>query len=143
MGEINWRRVLLGGLLAGVAMFVCSAVVNALMSEALRASMSELGSEFADPAATPPASAMVVFIVEYVLLGITVIWLYASIRPRHGPGPVTAAMAGFAIWLILEIHGLSLVVITGLTFRTFIASSVPYVPAHVLSAIVGASIYKE
>jgi hypothetical protein len=143
MGEIAWRRVVLGGLLAGVVMFLSSAVVNALMSEVIRASMSELGSEFADPAGTPPAGAMAVFAVEYLLLGITAIWLYASIRPRFGPGPLTAAMAGFAIWLILEIHGLSLVVITGLTLRTYIASSAPYVVVQVVSAIVGASIYRE
>lgn len=143
MGEINWKRLALGGLLAGLVMFVCSAVVNAVLSDAVGASMAELGSQFADPAVTPPASAMAVFILEYVLLGLAVIWLYVSIRPRYGPGPLTAAMAGFTIWLVLEVHGLSMVVLTGLTFRTYVISSVPFVLAHMASSIAGASIYQE
>jgi hypothetical protein len=28
------------------------------------------------------------------LIGIFAIWLYAAIRPRHGPGPKTAVCAG-------------------------------------------------
>jgi len=27
-------------------------------------------------------------------------WWYAAIRPRFGPGPTTAAIAGLAVWLI-------------------------------------------
>ena len=143
MAGINWRRVGLGGLLAGLVMFVCSAVVGLIMPEVVRASMAEIGSEFGDPAATFPASATAVFVLEYVLLGSTAIWLYAAIRPRCGPGPVTAGIAGFAIWFILEIHGLSLVVLTGLTLPTFLIGSAPYVVVWALSAIAGASVYKE
>jgi hypothetical protein len=29
-----------------------------------------------------------------------IMWLYAAIRPRYGPGPKTAAVAGFALWFI-------------------------------------------
>ncbi|MGH9579875.1 MAG: hypothetical protein ACRD2R_02680, partial [Terriglobales bacterium] len=33
-------------------------------------------------------------------MGIWAMWLYAAIRPRYGPGPKTAAIAGFGWWVI-------------------------------------------
>ena len=41
-----------------------------------------------------------IFAVYGFLLGIVAVWLYAAIRPRFGPGPKTAAMAGLAVWFI-------------------------------------------
>jgi hypothetical protein len=38
-------------------------------------------------------------IVDFIA-GIFVVWLYAAIRPRFGPGPKTALIAGCAMWLI-------------------------------------------
>lgn len=32
--------------------------------------------------------------------GIVAVWLYAVIRPRYGPGPKTALLAGFTVWLV-------------------------------------------
>ena len=31
-------------------------------------------------------------------------WLYAAIRPRYGPGPKTALMAGLAWWVIVSLQ---------------------------------------
>ena len=38
-----------------------------------------------------------------VVAGIWAMWLYASLRPLYGPGPKTAAIAGFSWWLISTI----------------------------------------
>jgi hypothetical protein len=34
------------------------------------------------------------------LTGIYALWLYATLRPRMGPGPKTAAFAGVAVWIL-------------------------------------------
>ena len=31
---------------------------------------------------------------------IIAVWLYAAIRPRYGPGPKTALLAGLTVWLV-------------------------------------------
>jgi len=31
---------------------------------------------------------------------VLLVWLYAAIRPRFGPGPATAAKAGVAAWFV-------------------------------------------
>ena len=38
-------------------------------------------------------------------MGIAVTWLYAAIRPRFGPGPRTALVAGTAMWLFAYVWG--------------------------------------
>ncbi|MBI4467172.1 MAG: hypothetical protein HY656_07090 [Acidobacteria bacterium] len=38
--------------------------------------------------------------ILYMAIGIWTMWLCAAIRPRYGPGPKTAVIASFAVWLI-------------------------------------------
>ena len=92
MGKINWARVLLGGLLAGLVINVFEFILNTLvLGREWEAAMKALGHTF-------PASAIGVFVVWGFLGGITSVWLYAAIRPRFGAGPRTAAIAGFGYW---------------------------------------------
>ena len=41
--------------------------------------------------------------VLFYVFGVVAIWLYAAIRPRYGPGPKTAAIAGLVLWFILSL----------------------------------------
>lgn len=40
------------------------------------------------------------FYITTFLFGIVLIWIYAAIRPRFGPGPKTAVIAGLTMWAI-------------------------------------------
>jgi hypothetical protein len=50
----------------------------------------------------PPigGNAIAVFLVLGFVLGILLVWLYAAMRPRFGPGPKTAARAGVVVWFL-------------------------------------------
>ncbi|MEQ8331402.1 MAG: hypothetical protein RH859_13165 [Longimicrobiales bacterium] len=92
--RIDVGRVVLGGLLAGLIINTGETVLNAFF----------LGAHYAEPmmahgVAESPHS-VAIFAVYGFLLGIVLIWLYAAMRPRFGPGPRTAAMAGLAVWFI-------------------------------------------
>jgi hypothetical protein len=96
METINWRRLALGGSLAGVVLMVLAIASTALFigQQALQARLQAL---------LPPAdrsAALLFFISGFLLLGIFMVWWYAAIRPRFGPGPKTAAIAAVAVWLI-------------------------------------------
>ena len=39
-----------------------------------------------------------------LLTGISILWLYAAIRPRYGPGAKTATIAAFASWFIVSLE---------------------------------------
>ncbi len=95
MTKINIKRVFLGGLLVGLVLVVGEGILNEfILGEQWSAVLAESGAtEF-----TPVQ--MVSFTSITFLLGIVVIWLYAAIRPRLGPGWKTAVIAGLAVWLI-------------------------------------------
>jgi hypothetical protein len=94
MGKINWGRVFLGGLLAGVVINVFEYVTNGVvLATEWDAAMKALGRQMS-------SGAICAFIVWGFLTGIAAIWLYAAARPRFGPGPGTAALTGFGYWLI-------------------------------------------
>ncbi len=88
MGKINWARVLLGGLLAGLIINIFEYVTNGVvLAAAWDAAMKALGRHLS-------MSAIAVFIVGGFIGGIAAIWLYAAARPRFGAGPKTAALTG-------------------------------------------------
>ncbi len=92
MGKINWPRVILGGLVAGVVINVSEFLLNGvILAKEMEAAMSALGRQVS-------GSALAMFTVWGFLVGIFAIWLYAAIRPRYGAGPKTAACAGAAVW---------------------------------------------
>lgn len=39
-------------------------------------------------------------VIVNIAMGMWAMWLYAAIRPRYGPGPKTATVAGFAWWVV-------------------------------------------
>lgn len=91
---INVKGVLTGGLVAGLiinisAIFMVPFVGNQ-MDEALKARN------------LPPMSggAMAYFGVMSLVLGVILVWLYAAVRPRLGPGPKTAAIVSLLVWFL-------------------------------------------
>ena len=94
MGKINWARVILGGIVAGIIINVFETVLNGvILSRDWQAAMTALGRTMAP-------SAIAVFVVWGFLAGIAAIWLYAAARPRFGAGAKTALLTGFAFWFV-------------------------------------------
>jgi hypothetical protein len=95
MQKINWIRVLLGGLLAGLVINICEFLVDGLvLGDQWTAALKHLGRPPMGPSATAA------FVLWGFLVGIYSLWLYAALRPRMGPGPKTAAFVGIAVWIM-------------------------------------------
>lgn len=98
MRSINWGRVILGGLLAGMVINVFEFFLNGvILAKDWQAAMLALGR--------PPivgGQIAVFFIWSFILwgflIGIFSVWLYAAIRPRYGAGPKTALGVGSFVW---------------------------------------------
>ncbi len=95
MGKIDFGRMILGGLVAGLVMNVGEFVLNELiLAEQWAAFMTDAGmSAFG-------AGQVVAFVIITFLYGIAVVWIYAAIRPRFGAGPKTAVIAGLTLWAV-------------------------------------------
>ncbi|HTG13743.1 MAG TPA: hypothetical protein VK747_00595, partial [Blastocatellia bacterium] len=99
MGKINMGRVILGGLLAGLIINIGESVLNGMI---LAKDLEDVMRSLNKPAIT--GSAIAVFVVLGFVLGIIIVWIYAAIRPRFGPGPKTALCAGLTVWALAYLY---------------------------------------
>jgi len=139
MGRINWNRVLLGGLLAGVVLNVFDYVLfGVVLAEDLNAALAALNRPAMD------MSKIWIFVLLDLAFGIFLIWLYAAIRPRFGPGPRTAVIAGLAFWVLIGVlHALSEAPMDLMPARIMIISLAVGLVSAPLAAVAGAKIYQE
>jgi hypothetical protein len=95
MGKINLGRVILGGIGAGLVSDLLGYLVDGvLLAPRWADGMSKLGHGDFSP------NQWIWFNLIGLAGGIILIWIYAAIRPRFGPGPITAVYAGVAVWLL-------------------------------------------
>jgi hypothetical protein len=139
---INTSRVILGGLAAGLVMNVIGGVVNGmLLGPRMTAEMD---------AAAPGLSANMtmgptigVNVLSEFVIGILIVWIYAAIRPRFGPGLRTAMYAGVVPW-ICGLFFYSGWLLTGMmTAGTYAVVSVVALINVLAGAAVGAWLYRE
>jgi hypothetical protein len=95
MGKINVVRLIVGGIVAGIAIDLLDYFVDGVwLAQRWADGMALLGKPELSPV-------QIIWLnVLGLLTGIAAIWLYAAIRPRFGAGPKTAIIAGLAVWFI-------------------------------------------
>ena len=135
-GKINWSRVLGCGLLAGIVWIVLGSGVTAL-----------LGRDFAalpnNHLGKPTPSFLLFNVVLDLLEGISILWLYAAIRPLYCPGVKTAVIAAFAWWFIVSLGDATWCSFGFFPPSTVIPLMTGTLPALIIATLVGAKFYKE
>ena len=140
MPRINWSRAVLGGVLAAVIWGILYAPLHPLV---------EVHDSLGRPVlpitpfrgATPVMRVLVV--INGFVQGIATVWLYAAIRPRFGPGPKAAAIAGFAIWIVVSSVHITWVTFTASRLTPALVPLLANLPLVVLSGMAGAWLYRE
>jgi hypothetical protein len=141
MARINYGRVVLGGLAAGVVANVCDFVSNSLfladdmirLAQRLNLNQRVLAS---------PAVALTWVAVDFVYATL-IVWTYAAIRPRFGSGPGTAIRAGVVLWLAVTVIVFGFQSMGIFTPDTFLKSSLLTLGSTILASLAGGAIYKE
>ena len=138
MGKINWGRVLLGGLVAGVVLDLVNYVLNTYVwAQQNTEMMKSLGVQLR-PNAIPT------FLLEGLVLGIAMVWAYAVARPRYGAGPKTAVITGLGVWVIGGLlPDLDLWATGILPTRMLCIGTVVALVVIVVVSVLGAAVYKE
>ena len=96
MTRINTGKVVAGGLLAGLLFNIGDFLINGyLLTAEYQATLTRLGL---DAAAMESVGAMVCWVVIDFVFGLLIVWNYAGIRPRFGPGPLTALLAALPLY---------------------------------------------
>ena len=94
MGKINYNRLVMGGIVAGILFLLLDVLGFMLMNMDMEAWLAQHSLH------EPP---MWVFYLIDIILGFMAVWLYAAIRPRFGPGWKTAAIAAAFLWFFFTV----------------------------------------
>ncbi|UCD23431.1 MAG: hypothetical protein JSW51_10320 [Gemmatimonadota bacterium] len=94
MGGINVIRWLLGGIVAGIVIWVFEGLGSLFYMGDMEAALAahNLSMELS-------AGVWVMTIVVSMIVGLTLVFLYAAARPRFGPGPKTATLVAVVLWI--------------------------------------------
>jgi hypothetical protein len=134
MGNINWPRVFLCGLVAGGIWTLLSIMLLFLVGGNFLAAL---------PGGGPSGAGVHAFLLgSNIAAGIWAMWLYAAIRPRYGPTPKRAAVAGLAWWFIVSLQSGKWVAIGFAPPGVALAPLVATLPAIIAATMVGAWAYE-
>ena len=141
MAAINTGKVLVGGLLAGLVFNILDTANGMLiMAEDFRANAKRLGL---DPAVMESGAGMATWIVIDFLMGILVVWTYAGMRPRFGPGPKTAMLAGLVPYIAITLITYGLTTGGMMTMTIWTKMAVASFVITMAGSVAGAWAYKE
>lgn len=136
MNRVNWSRVLSCGLLTGGVWLILGSIVTAL-----------LGRDFAavpnNRLANPTPGFIVVNVALDLVEGVSIIWVYAVLRPVYGVGVRTAIIAALAWWFTVSLGDVTWCTFGLFPARTVIPLILGTLPALVLATLAGAKFYKH
>ena len=139
MRNISIKRVLLGGLLAGLVICLGEYIVGWLI-------LGEQWAEVLEEAGTGEFGAVQIASLAIIALlyGVALIWIYAAIRPRFGPGPKTAIIAGLTMWFVAYFLVCAYVIVIGVYPTGLLIAAVVWGLFELpIAALAGAWLYQE
>ncbi len=139
---INTSKVVIGGIAAGVVMNIIDVVGNMFIFAArMKAESDAFKPGLADQMNRP--SVMVSYILMDLILGIALVWTYAAIRPRFGPGMKTASYAAILFWLLGGLFYSGYLHMGMMSTGLFVSFAIFALVNFLLSGWVGAKLYTE
>jgi hypothetical protein len=141
MYKINWVRVIVGGLVAAIILFLTDGFLHErIVSTDWLAVYTNLGIN--NP--RHDAYHLVYFAIFELGRGLISIYLYALMRSCCGPGLKTAALAGVVSWIAFSITGPAQFIPLGFySHALWIKVGAFQLITSVIAAIAGAALYKD
>jgi hypothetical protein len=141
MASINTGKVVAGGLVAGVVAnavdFVTNNYVVAGDWQAWAAAHN------IDPAIMTSGTVAGTWIVVDFVIGLMLVWTYAAIRPRFGPGIQTALLASLVIYLAPTLVLFGFTMMNMLSMAMFVKGPLAAIVSTFGAGLAGAAVYKE
>lgn len=99
--NMNTQKLLVGGVAAGLVLNIIDFLSNGvLLSARMQADANAFKPGLGDQMATMGVGKIAVYVFFDFVIGLLLVWTYAAIRPRFGPGPRTAAYAGLLFFVL-------------------------------------------
>ena len=139
MGGINLARVLIGGIVAGI-------VANAgdyLIQEVI---LAEDNAQLVQRLNLDPVrveASFTTWIAADFLYGILLVFAYAAMRPRFGPGPRTAVISALTLYLAITVVLMGFMSMGMFVQDAFMRSAGLQLVVTLAASLSGAAVYKE
>jgi hypothetical protein len=141
MTAINTGKVFVGGLVAGLVMNVIDMATNFTI---LKADMEAMVTRLhLDPTLMTSPTGIATWVVIDFVFGILLVFTYAAVRPRFGPGPKTAVVAGVTLYLAVTAVLYGFATMGVFTLDLFVKSSACALVSTLAGSLAGAAVYKE
>ena len=139
---INIQKVLVGGIAAGVVINVIDFVTNTyILGARMKAETEAFKPGLSDQMMT--GSAITSYIIMDLVLGVMLVWTYAAIRPRFGPGLRTATYAAVLFWILGGIFNVGYLHMGMMSSGLWLTFAFIALVNFFLAAWVGAKLYTE
>lgn len=141
MSQLNWSRIIIGGLVAAIILFLTDGFLHErLIGADWKAVYAGLGAN--EPQHS--SSGMAYFAIFELGRGIISILIYALMRPFFKPGPKTAVLAGIVTWLAFSVTGpAQFIPLKFYSNALWGKVAVFQLITSIVAAIAGAAIYKD
>jgi len=138
---INTGKVVAGGLVAGLVANAIDFVTNTYI---LAADMEAwAASHNIDPATLTSGAVAGTWVAIDFVYGLLLVFTYAAMRPRFGPGVRTAIIAGLVVFLAPTIVLAGFTQMGMLTTAMFVKGTIAAIVSTTAASVAGAAIYKE
>ena len=139
---INTSKVVVGGLAAGVVANVIGFVgFGMLLGPRMEAEAIAVAPALQGRGMT--GGAIATNVLASFVVGVLLVWLYAAMRPRFGPGMKTATYAALVVWACGFLFHLDWLLVGMMTPATYAMASAAAFVQVLAAAAVGGMIYQE
>jgi hypothetical protein len=138
MQNINVGRVVLSGIITGVIVDIIEGLSNGwLLAAQWEAALATIGR--------PPFSvtAIVLFNVYGLIIGLSAAWIYAAFRPGFGAGPQTALYAALTTWVLGYFLPYFAIALIGLPVSLMVTIGIVGLVEIIVATEVGAYFYRD
>jgi hypothetical protein len=141
MYKINWGRLLVGGLVAAIILFMTDGLLH---ERVVGADWKLIFDNLGGPAQQHNPISLVYFAVFELGRGLISIYLYALMRSYFGPGPKTAALAGVVAWIAFSVTGPAQFIPLGFYSNAlWIKVGAFQLFTSIIAALAGAALYRD
>src|SRR6185295_13778821 len=141
MTPINWIRLIIGGLIASVILFVTDGFFH---ERIVGADWLAVYRALGVSAPKHDAMGLAYFAVFELGRGFLAMVLYVLMRPCCKPGPKTAVVAGIVAWIAFSVTGPAQFIPLGFFSNALWTKVMAFqLVTSVLAAIAGAALYKD
>lgn len=141
---INTQKVVVGGLVAGVVLNIIDFLSNGVVfADRMKAESNAFKAGLGDQMAAMDGGTIAKYVIMDFVVGLLLVWTYAAIRPRFGPGARTAVYVAIVFWIFGAIVASGFMQMGVMSSGLWWQYGLVWLVNLLLATLAGGMVYKE